>query len=266
MTKLKENIIKTKKFIKKNKIRIVFCLALDLIFIILFLSSLINYSNATRDDAIKLNSILNEQKYNKESTLKSIIQNSDKINLLRINLEKEANKFILIILIGFNLIYGLFFSILFKKLKSLFILKFIGVNLIIQFFLRFVFNLIVNIKASMTQNLILSDKSIISAILFVIFCFLVYFKTSTFIIILRKNSILKSIKKTWKLFNTKFFYLLLNYIMFKIILFILIILIISSLFLTEGIFSIIISISLFLFIFLPSLTLSKIYFFIISDK
>lgn len=260
----------TFNLIRKNKLRIAACIVLEFVFIILLIVFLKNYEQATRESNLQLRGVLNdlaldEAPFTGKTTLNSLVAKSDDIPLIEKDLEAAFFKLILSIVIAYNIIYALFFSLIFKiKPGSFgkFIGRFIILNTIVPVVLYFLFERFVDFKESINQNQIIADKSILSSILFLLFAFFVYYIVFVFIVELRKNESLgKMVKNVHKVLKKKFWQLLVIYIMLSIML----VVIFSAAFISMvgfiySLAAFFISLIIGILILIPFMTISKIYF------
>jgi len=114
-------------------------------------------------------------------------------------MEKIVFKMVLWILLVANLIYAIFFSTV-LRIKSRYVLSFIGVNVILQFILWMIFSVVVEIKGAVMGQGILSQSSRASMFIFMIIAHIIYFFGLIFIVEMRKK---KAFAKSWEMIKKK---------------------------------------------------------------
>ena len=203
-------------YIRKNKLRFLVCSVLELLFIIGFVILVLNYDNSTRDANLKLKEILNDAAA-EESPIMSMVNRESEIPELKEQIEAEAQKFVLGIVIMSSIVYGLFFTLVLTRFRSWFILRFIVLNSVVAVILALIFDLIFELKESANQFQIISDKSIISGLIFILIMHLVYFLMIVVVVEMRKGSIKEIFFRVVNQIHKRFWILIANYFAINII-------------------------------------------------
>jgi hypothetical protein len=250
-------------YVKKNKKTFSLLLILDLIFIIVFAGLIVYYIPLIADSVSEFNELMAFVGPNEEDSLLRLASQSDVVLILEREMRILYLKLIGGILIAGNIIFGLFFSLYFKNLKSKYIFKFIGLNFLLQGLLWLIFKLVVNVKSFAINVGILSDKSIQSVLLFVLIVYLVYLLGIILMVELRNNSVSKAFKSSIKLLKKSWLVLSLRYLALIVCFWVLLVIIQMPVFpglinvsRWQFLFSFFIGFSIFIFY----LTLSKIFF------
>jgi len=197
-------------YIKKNKKRFAACVALEILFLIIFIILIMKYVPQINENVLVFNNLIQES----GGSLSKLSVHAAEIRLLESNIENLIMAFFIWVLFFMNIIYGLFFAIVLKNFKSWFIPKFFAVNVVIQGLLWLIFSAIVEVKGFAVGTVVSQEQTKASMYVFFILAYLVYFLGMIFIVEMRKKGVFKN---TWNVLKKKWWRLLWRYVVVAIL-------------------------------------------------
>jgi len=255
MKHIKETLV----YIKNNKLRTLACYGLDLLFLIIIVMTFMNFLPTWVEYAEQTDSILTELQVDSINDLPNVYSRSNEINYIKNSMENIMGKILMIIFTAGNIIYALWASIMIKKLKPWYMATFVIISYLLQFIMWILYSLMISFKISVSS--MVADTTKISLLIFIIFCYIAYYKLYIFMLkIDDKKGIKSGFNKYVKfIFSKKIWSGLWRYVVASIIFFPLILLsqapVLSGFTGTKMILSLIIVI----LIVIPYATISKLY-------
>jgi hypothetical protein len=226
---------KTLKYAKKHWLQFIILIALEFVFIFGAVFLFNGYFNETKAHHYEVNEIYN-QAAQQESPINSLVEQGNETSDDIKEIEKHWNIFILGLFVLYNIIFLLFFGIVFNNWSIGFILKFLVMNIVAQALIVWIFGFIVDIKGEFSQGLIVSEKSILSAVLFGLIVYLVYIIVFVGVIEARKNKGLKNcFNSCMKVLMNSFWKILLRFVVLSIIGFLILVIAFLLMFFMSGI-------------------------------
>ncbi len=202
-----KEIKKTLEYVKKNKLRSIGCLALDVLFVIIFLALMLQYMPSIQKNVIVFNQLMDESGTTEIGSLTKLSAHAEEINLLGKQIREDVGKLTISILLLVNIVYTLFFSIILKKLKSWYPVMFFGISVIIQGVLWLIFRMIIDVKGFVAENVVLPEKSMSSVVLFILICYVIYFIGLVAFVEMRKKKAIKNSLDILKRKGLKLFFI-----------------------------------------------------------
>ena len=192
------------EYIKKNKKRFVACIALEILFLIIFIILIMKYVPQINENILVFNNMIQES----GGSLSKLGVHAAEIRLLESNIENLIMAFLIWVLFFMNIIYGVFFAIVLKNFKSWFIPKFFAVNVMLQGLLWLIFSAIVEIKGFAVGSVVSQEQTKASMYVFFLLAYLIYFLGMIFIVEMRKEKVFKN---SWRILKKKWWGLLWRY-------------------------------------------------------
>jgi len=239
-------------FIKKNKLRFAGCIALDILFIIVFILLIMNYVPQINEHILVFNDIMQES----GTSLTQLSTRASQMTALQSDVEDLVGSFMLWLLVSVNIIYAGFFGLLFKKLKSWFIVKYIALNAGIQFVLWILFGMIVHVKGLAMGAVVTTEQTKSSMVVFILLAYIIYFFSFVFMVEMREK---KAYKKTKKILKKKGGKLFLKYVIVNVLFIVIMLLTQAPMLMDFGKWVLLILMLIGIVVFVGYMTLSKIY-------
>ena len=252
---------KTLKFVKKKKALFFMLMLLELVLIIGFFFLVKNYEESTREYNLMIKEILGEAGYDQKTAISSLTERADDIPDIKDKIENEIMRFFIYFVLLISVIYAVFMALLLGKLKSWYPVKVAGILAVGAVIIAFIFNLMFELKESINSNQIISEKSIVSGILFILVAYFIVFLMSVLIVASRKGNIVKVFKRYMEIMKVGFWKLLGMYVVLNVIL--LIILFAVFVLMVVFVYSLVsffLSLLIGIFVLVPYMTLSKVFF------
>jgi hypothetical protein len=252
-------IRKITDYARNNKLKFSILVLLDLLFIIILFMLTINYLPVINENINEFNEIISFIGTDNQESLGVLISHSDEIIQLQSEIVSLIRTYVLSVLLVANLIFGLFFSIYFKKLKSLFLLKFIGINIFLQTILWIIFSFIVNIKSFIMSAGILYQAGRESMFIFLLITYIIYFFGLVFFVEYRNKKIILALKNSIKILKTKGLILFGRYVAVIVLFWFILIISQMPVLMNIGTFTFFIFFIIGIFVFITYLTFSKLF-------
>ncbi|MFT4343388.1 MAG: hypothetical protein ACMXYE_01435 [Candidatus Woesearchaeota archaeon] len=192
-----KSISETHTFLRKNKARVAVCVILDIIFLIVFLATLVHYVPELSEYSASYNRIMQGLSGDEMSALEQLGERYDEVVFLQSEIQSIYASIFTILAIAFILTQTLIFAILLHAFNVKYIIRACIINCSIMILNTILFFAIVNIKSIATIFIGIDERSFLSAFVYAILLLLLHIVSIITLVTARQSS-LKKWRRSWK--------------------------------------------------------------------